>query len=96
MRLYVCRDVCSIADPATNTVVVTGGVYTETVVSLYGEEGWVKDLPSLNQGRNYHACAAYYRDDGDRVSNIIFGWVILHSLVQILAPKPKLYIKKEC
>jgi len=77
---YDTWDVCSIDDPVTNTVVLTGGVYTETVVSLYGEEGWLEDLPSLNQGRIYHACAAYYRDDGARVMLVTGGELLATPL----------------
>ena len=62
------RDGCVIPDPSTNTMTMTGGYWSDTTVSQYGQEGWREDLPSLNVGRYYHACAAYYKDDGTRVS----------------------------
>ena len=40
-------------------MVLTGGVYTLTIVSLYNTGGWVRDLPSLNTGRYKHGCTSY-------------------------------------
>ena len=57
---------CSIEDPDTETVVITGGVYTLTTVSVYGRQGWVEDLPSLITGRRLHACTSY-KTAGTRV-----------------------------
>ena len=51
----------------SNTLVITGGDYTMTIVSRYGTTGYMEDLPSLNQGRNSHGCGAYYGDDGTQV-----------------------------
>ena len=51
----------------SNTLVITGGDYTETIVSRYGTSGYMEDLPSLNQGRYDHGCGAYYGDDGTQV-----------------------------
>ena len=53
------RGACAIEDPDTQTVVLTGGVYTLTTVSVYGLQGWVEDIPSLNTGRYWHACSCY-------------------------------------
>ena len=50
---------CSIEDPDTETVVITGGYKTLTTVSVYGLQGWVEDLQPLNTGRRYHACTSY-------------------------------------
>ena len=58
---------CSIEDPDTETVVITGGKYTLTTVSVYGRQGWVEDLSSLNTGRQYHACTSY-KTSGTRVT----------------------------
>ena len=52
-------DACSIEDPDTETVVITGGSGTNITVSVYGLQGWVEDLPSLITGRRYHACTSY-------------------------------------
>ena len=58
---------CSIEDPDTETVVITGGYDTMTTVSVYGLQGWEDDLPSLNTGRRYHACTSY-KTAGTRVT----------------------------
>ena len=58
---------CSIEDPDTETVVITGGAYTPTTVSVYGLLGHVKDLPHLNTRRRYHACTSY-KTAGTRVT----------------------------
>lgn len=50
---------CSIPDPSSATVMVTGGEYTQTTVSRYGRTGWLEDLPSLTVGRRQHACGSY-------------------------------------
>ena len=58
---------CSIEDPDTETVVITGGLNTPTTVSVYGRQGWVEDLPHLNTGRWRHACTSY-KTAGTRVT----------------------------
>ena len=50
------------------TVIITGGSYYEETVSVYGLEGWIKDLPPLNVGRKDHACTSFISSEGDRVS----------------------------
>ena len=50
---------CAIPDPDTDTLVITGGGYTETTVSVYSDQGWQEDLPDLINGRYWHACAGY-------------------------------------
>ena len=49
---------CAIPDPVTDTVVVTGGSGSGTVVR-YGQQGWMADLPSLIFGRSQHACSSF-------------------------------------
>ena len=79
------RRACSIPDPSSATVIVTGGAFTlDTVnryctvlyctvlyctVSRYGLEGWVEDLSPLNVGRSRHGCGGYV-SDGDMVSTV--------------------------
>ena len=60
-------DACSIEDPDTETAVILGGRYTMTTVSVYGRQGWLEDLSSLNTGRQYHACTSY-KTSGTRVT----------------------------
>merc|ERR1712110_738244 len=43
----------------TDTVVITGGYGTYTTVAVYSDQGWLGDLPSLNIGRDSHACTSY-------------------------------------
>ena len=40
-------------------MVITGGAHTKKIVSRYDMDGWVRDMPSLNQGRGTHGCAAF-------------------------------------
>ena len=56
---------CAISDG--DIVVITGGFRHKTEVSVYNIDGWIKDLPHLNIGRQYHACAAYQEEDGETV-----------------------------
>ena len=42
---------------------ITGGVFSERRVSVYGPEGYKHDLPSLNHGRYNHACASYHKNN---------------------------------
>jgi len=47
-----------------NEVIITGGEYRREAVSVYDDNGWVQDLPSLNRGRFWHACGHYTSDYG--------------------------------
>ena len=47
--------------------ILTGGLYSENKVSRYATNGWMEDLPELNEGRTYHGCGYYYNDDMERV-----------------------------
>ena len=59
LTVFIYRDSCAIPDPDTDTVVITGGRWTEKTVSVYSDQGWQEDLPDLITGRVYHACAGY-------------------------------------
>ena len=59
-RPNVCYSVaCAIEDSDNQTVIITGGYYTRTTVSVYGLQGWIEDLQPLNTGRYWHACSSY-------------------------------------
>ena len=64
----IYRSVCAIPDLITDSVVLTGGVYTKQVVSRYDRLGWVEDLPQMIEGRYNHGCGSYLRVDGTQVS----------------------------
>ena len=64
------RSACSIPDPSSGTVLVTGGSNTMTMVSRYSRAGWVADLPPLSVGRYNHACGGYV-SDGELVSTVV-------------------------
>ena len=62
---------CGISDPDNEEIIITGGEHPATNrVSVYSENGWQRDLASLNQGRNYHACGSY-RNGGKKVNQIV-------------------------
>ena len=62
--VYNYSRACGIPDE--ETVIITGGTYSQTTVSVYSVEGWQQDLPPLNTGRFGHACSSYW-SDGRRV-----------------------------
>jgi len=45
--------------------IITGGRWTMRTVSKYNEDGWVEDMPTLNDGRRYHGCGHYISDNND-------------------------------
>ena len=55
-------------------VILTGGFHwTEetdatSIVSIYDQNGWRKDLPSLQQERKHHGCGSYKDDENNIVS----------------------------
>ena len=56
-------------------VILTGGYIVQNgspdiraIVSIYDENGWRRDLPSLQQKRNSHGCGSYINDDNNIVS----------------------------
>ena len=68
------------------SVILTGGSYTMDRVSRYGLTGHLSDLAPLLEGRRYHGCGGYYRQDrGTQVGRIYGGWFIGHNcLFQVL------------
>ena len=57
---------CAVADPDTDTVILTGGWGTLTRAWRYGTQGLEAELPSLGVGRFWHGCAGY-REAASRV-----------------------------
>ena len=63
------RAACSIQ--FNEKVIVPGGQFTETTVSVYNIGGWVEDLPDLNTGREQHGCG-HYVDSENNMVRIIY------------------------
>ena len=62
IMVHSSREACAIEMP--DYVVVTGGAHdTRSKVTVYSEQGWERDLPSLTQGRAEHACGHYVHND---------------------------------
>ena len=55
----------------TERVIVTGGELTKTLVTVYDEQGFVTEWPSLNMGRYGHGCGHFVNDDGQLVSQTL-------------------------
>ena len=55
-----------------DTVVITGNFDESNAgkVTEYSEDGFVKDLPELLQGRYGHACALFVNDEGMKVNTL--------------------------
>ena len=66
--IFFLRNACSLPDG--DTVVVTGGQYTQPEVSRYNENGFVETLPNLVTGRWTHSCSWFINDDRKMVYNI--------------------------
>ena len=49
-------------------MVITGGYYTRSTVSIYSVDGWVEDLPDLLRGRYDHGCGHYVNNDDKMVA----------------------------
>ena len=64
----IYRKACAIPDLITDSVIITGGYFTEPLVARYDRMGWVEDLPQLIEGRYNHGCGSYLRVSGTQVS----------------------------
>ena len=53
-------------------MILAGGDYTMSQVSLYTEAGYVGDLPSLITGR-YHLGCSYYSNQGGSLTYLVTG-----------------------
>ena len=59
-------------------VIVTGGSESPSLVTVYSAQGWVEDWPSLNTGREDHACGHYVNTDNREVGG---GCTVLYCAV---------------
>ena len=50
-------------------VLITGGEdgFSSRSVQKYNEQGWIRDLPQMQQGRKHHGCGYYINDNNDLV-----------------------------
>ena len=49
-------------------MILTGGVYSDyTYCSEYNENGKLRDLPQLQQGRYWHGCSYFKNEEGTKV-----------------------------
>ena len=72
---------CAISDG--DIVVVTGGFQHKDEVSVYNIHGFIRYLPNLLKGRQYHACAAYQNDDGEKVEVFIIKSDIVIPIIDL-------------
>jgi len=72
------RTSCSIS--FQDYVVISGGGQAPSKnVNVYNENGWVEELPSHIEARQYHGCGYYNNDDGDLVYLVVGGMENLAS-----------------
>ena len=48
-------------------MILTGGFYSKNRVSEYSEDGFPRDLPQLQQGREGHGCSYFENEEGTKV-----------------------------
>merc|ERR1711874_743937 len=64
---------CSIPELTSDTLVITGGRDSMTAVSRYGADGFLGELPPLNEGRRSHGCGVFLGQDGGQVLLVAGG-----------------------
>jgi len=57
-----------------SSVILTGGLNYFNTVSEYGEAGFIRYLPDLNQGRFNHGCSYYEDEEGRKTYIVSGGW----------------------
>merc|ERR1711953_1070640 len=57
-----------------SSVLLTGGFFSLTRVSEYGEAGFIRYLPDLNKGRRQHGCSHYEDGEGRKTYLVSGGW----------------------
>jgi len=62
------------------TVLITGGWYDRPRVSEYTEIGFLRDLPSLQEGRHSHGCTYFVNDQGTKTFLVTGGATAPDSL----------------
>ena len=60
-----CSAACAIN--LGSSVILTGGRDTYTTVTEYNEDGFVRDLPPLQEGRWTHGCSYFNNNQGTKV-----------------------------
>ena len=54
-------------------VILSGGVLEggeSSIVSIYDEDGWLRDLPNLQSARKDHGCGHYFDERDNLVNNL--------------------------
>ena len=66
---------CAIPDSRKEFLYITGNWmdYNSKQVTQYGSNGFQSDLPELNTGRYWHACAGYHMDEDHFVLLVVGG-----------------------
>jgi len=67
------RRACGIVDTETDSVIVTGGFETPTNVLKYSLTGLIEELPTMNQGRQFHGCGSYKDEETNKMVLIVAG-----------------------
>ena len=62
-------------------MVLAGGDYTMSTVSVYTEAGYLTDLPSLITGRYHLGCSYYTNQDGTNTYLVTGGYSITRDLL---------------
>jgi len=69
---YDTDEACAINLGAT--VLITGGRKSLITVSEYSEDGYLRDLPQLLEGRSKHGCTYYVNDKGTKTYLVTGGY----------------------
>ena len=75
---------CSIPDPETDTVIITGG-YNDSPwrrTSVYNENGFVENLGDLNYPRFLHGCTSFIADNKRVYTISLFFKTCLNFLIK--------------
>eukprot|EP00091_Calanus_sinicus_P015084 TRINITY_DN32985_c0_g1_i1.p1 TRINITY_DN32985_c0_g1~~TRINITY_DN32985_c0_g1_i1.p1 ORF type:complete len:197 (-),score=47.87 TRINITY_DN32985_c0_g1_i1:89-598(-) len=65
------QSACAIPSDDSTSVILTGGYYTQNLVTRYTDTGFVEELPPLLEGRMYHACGSYHH--GETMVQVVAG-----------------------
>ena len=67
-------------------MIVTGGVRSKRLVTVYTTQGWLEDWPSLHRSRIQHGCGHYVNSEDKMVSGMVSCNVMMplsHSCPQV-------------